>query len=106
MSVTQAIPNIDETFSELCSDMLTIVRDEERSCSVGDKMDRYYGFGAGQRLPWPPQQFRIRVVGRLTRSGYTLRKFVTELKRQTNDMCLGPFGILETFAECLEDPSC
>jgi len=105
MSVTRAIPNPNETFSELCSDILAIVRDEEQSCSVGDPMDQYYGFGAGPKTTWPLRRYRIRVVGRLARSRYTLRKFVAELRRRTNDRWVhfGPFSSIEDFTFCLED---
>ena len=107
MSVTRAIPNPNETFSELCSDMLAIVRDEEQSCSVGDPMNQYYGFRADPKTTWPLRRYRIRVVGRLARSRYTLRKFVAELRRRTNDRWVhfGPFSSLEDFAFRLEDPN-
>ena len=105
MSVTRAIPNPNETFSELCSDILAIVREEEQSCSVGDPMNQYYGYGAGPKTAWPLRRYRIRVVGRLARSRYTLRKFVAELRRRTNDRWVhfGPFSSIEDFAFCLED---
>ena len=107
MSVTRAIPNPNETFSELCSDILAIVRDEEQSCSVGDPMDQYYGFGAGPKCVTVAMSSRVRVVGRLARSRYTLRKFVAELRRRTNDRWVhfGPFSSLEDFAFRLEDPN-
>jgi len=92
---TQAIPDVNETFSRLCSDMLTIMQEE---CGSGRAWPTPDG------VCWPDRRFRLRVIGRLARSGYTLRRFVIELKQRTSERWVrfGPFGLLEQFAECLE----
>jgi len=101
MSIMQTVPNVDETFSELCSDILAIVREE----SYGDELVRDCSFGCEPSRRWPYRRFRMRVIGRLARSGYTLRRFMAELTRRTSDRWVhfGPFGPLEQFVECLDN---
>jgi len=87
-----------ETFSELCSDMLAIVREESDAA-----INRSHRYGWSQ---WPPRRARLQIVGRLSRSGWTFRRFMDELRRRTSERWVhfGPLSLLEEFEELIDDP--
>lgn len=97
-SPTKAIPE-DESFSMLCSDVFRIICSES-DAAIDHTHEHIW-------TPWPSRRFQLRVVGRLARGGYTVRKFMAKATQQTSKRWtrFGPFSILARIVDTLDDPS-